>query len=168
MRNGSWTAERVQLLKTLWKNGETADAIGARLGGTSRSAVLGKIYRLRLHTDQAPLNAPRKKRPPSHNAGIEAPARRRRRTRYKKRATAVSILAPVSQHKSLFELTNNTCRWPHGRPGTDRFFFCGAPEADLENGIPYCARHMQRAYPSGVCAVSLTRATARKALYPWR
>ena len=168
MRGGPWTAEHIELLRTLWSKGETADAIGARLGGMSRSAVLGKIYRLRLHTDQAPLNAPRSKRPAIHKAGIEAPVRRRRRTRYKKRTQAMATQAPVRRHKSLFELTNNTCRWPHGRPGTDRFFFCGAPEADLEHGVPYCARHMQRAYPSGIPAASPTRVPARKALYPWR
>jgi hypothetical protein len=74
----------------------------------------------------------------------------------------------VRQYKSLLELTNITCRWPHGRPGTDRFFFCGAPEADLERGIPYCARHMQRAYPAGVGVIALTRAPSRKALCQWR
>jgi hypothetical protein len=168
MRGDVWTAERIELLRALWANGETADAIAARLGGLSRSAVLGKIYRLRLHTDEAPLNAPAKKRPPDKNASSEGLARRRRRTRYKKRASAVPAPAPVRQYKSLLELTNITCRWPHGRPGTDRFFFCGAPEADLERGIPYCARHMQRAYPAGVGAASQKRAPSRKALYQWR
>ena len=146
MRGRSWTSERIEMLKTLWTRGETADVIAAHLGGMSRSAVLGKIYRPRSHTDQAPLNAPAKRRPPDKNTSIEGLERRRRRTRYKKRT--FTIPAPVSarQYKSLLELTNITCRWPHGRPGTDRFFFCGAPEADLERGIPYCARHMQRAY----------------------
>jgi hypothetical protein len=40
---GMWTAERIKLLRTLWTKGETATAIGARLGGLSRAAVLGKI-----------------------------------------------------------------------------------------------------------------------------
>jgi hypothetical protein len=48
--------------------------------------------------------------------------------------------------KRLLELDNNSCRWPLGNPGTARFMFCGAPEANLECGIPYCRRHMQRAY----------------------
>jgi GcrA cell cycle regulator len=163
---GYWTAERIEMLKTLWTKGETADAIAVRLGGLSRSAVLGKIHRLRLHTDEAPLNAPAKRRPADKNASSEGLARRRRRTSYKKRASAAP--APVRQYKSLLELTNVTCRWPHGRPGTDRFFFCGAPEADLERGIPYCARHMQRAYPAGVGAASQKRAPSRNALYQWR
>jgi len=48
--------------------------------------------------------------------------------------------------KTLFELTNDSCRWPHGQPGTKAFHFCGAPGADLEGGRPYCERHARRAY----------------------
>jgi hypothetical protein len=43
-------------------------------------------------------------------------------------------------------LTNDSCRWPHGQPGTKTFHFCGAPGADLEGGRPYCERHARRAY----------------------
>jgi GcrA cell cycle regulator len=43
-----WTTDRTDLLRRLWGAGETAAAIGDRLGGMSRSAVLGKIFRLRL------------------------------------------------------------------------------------------------------------------------
>jgi GcrA cell cycle regulator len=168
MRGDLWTAERIELLRALWAKGETADAIAARLGGLSRSAVLGKIYRLRLHTDRAPLDAPAKMRPLSKNAVTQAPARRRRRTKYKKRMSVAPAPAPARQYKSLLELTNTTCRWPHGQPGTNRFFFCGAPEADLERGIPYCALHMRRAYPNGLGATSLHCAPSRKPIKQWR
>jgi hypothetical protein len=43
-------------------------------------------------------------------------------------------------------LTNACCRWPYGELGRGRFFFCGEVGADLARGIPYCPRHMQRAY----------------------
>jgi GcrA cell cycle regulator len=165
---GLWTPDRIALLRELWGQGRTAEAIGARLGGLSRSAVLGKIHRLRLCADQAPANVPQKNVPsPNKNTGIDAPARRRRRTKYKKRASAGSAPAPARQYKTLLELTNITCRWPHGRPGTDRFFFCGAPEADLEHGVPYCALHMRRAYPNGLSPASAPRAASRKALSSW-
>ena len=48
MQEQAWTPERVGLLRQLWTEGETAAAIAVRLGGMSRSAVLGKIFRLRL------------------------------------------------------------------------------------------------------------------------
>jgi hypothetical protein len=50
------------------------------------------------------------------------------------------------QPRTLFELTNDCCRWPFRRPGTAHYFFCAAAGADLEAGLPYCPRHMKRAY----------------------
>ena len=44
---GVWTRERIALLKRLWTDGETATAIAGRLR-MSKSAVLGKVFRLRL------------------------------------------------------------------------------------------------------------------------
>jgi GcrA cell cycle regulator len=147
MRGQSWTLERIALLRKLWGEGETAVTIADRLGGMSRSAVLGKIFRLRLPVADVTAAAQSKPAALTNRADAAAsPARRRRSGVRKKQAEA----APTKtiQRKTLLELTNNTCRWPHGRPGTDRFFFCGAPEADLAKGIPYCARHMRRAYPA--------------------
>jgi hypothetical protein len=48
--------------------------------------------------------------------------------------------------KTLLELTNACCRWPIGDPSKKAFHFCGEPGADLDQGIPYCERHRQRAY----------------------
>jgi len=44
MRGEGWTEARVTLLKQLWAKGETAGAIGARLGGLSRSAVWERFF----------------------------------------------------------------------------------------------------------------------------
>lgn len=145
-----WTVERIELLCRLWAEGATAAAIGVRLGGVSRSAVLGKVFRLRPVTAGASVSAPAEQDPAANAASMQitAPARRRRSRKRDKRPP--SAPAVRTQHKTLLDLTNNTCRWPHGRPGTEKFFFCGKPEADLERGIPYCARHMRRAYPACV------------------
>lgn len=43
-----WTQARMAELKHLWSAGKTAGAIGIALGGITRSAVLGKVFRLRL------------------------------------------------------------------------------------------------------------------------
>jgi len=136
----AWSAAQIELLKRLWAEGETAAAIAARLGGLSRSAVLGKVFRLRLRAGKTASAATAKSA--VNDGEATAPARRRRGGKRSKQAAP----ATVRQHTTLFEPTNKTCRWPHGQPGTNNFFFCGAPEADLEQGIPYCARHMQRAY----------------------
>lgn len=44
----SWTPEREGLLKVLWTQGLSASQIAKRLGGVSRSAVIGKIHREEL------------------------------------------------------------------------------------------------------------------------
>lgn len=48
-----WTEERVAELKRLHRLGFAASHIAAELGGISRNAVLGKIYRLGLATKGA-------------------------------------------------------------------------------------------------------------------
>jgi GcrA cell cycle regulator len=164
MRTDSWTAERIELLRRLWAQGETAAAIAARLGGLSRSAVLGKIFRLRLDTaaprpnKQGGRTAKTAKKSGSRTKGAGAVAGSTARpsltiaeffARRRRGARDGALQKPpeaVSGHKTLLELTNNTCRWPHGRPGSGTFFFCGAAGADLERGIPYCELHMRRAY----------------------
>jgi GcrA cell cycle regulator len=135
---GVWTRERIALLKKLWADGETATAIATRLR-MSKSAVLGKVFRLRLR--------------PAVNATAAAARsntvilRRRHKSRpsIKHRAKPAAPAA-VASGKTLFELTNDSCRWPHGQPGTKAFHFCGAPGADLEGGRPYCELHARRAY----------------------
>lgn len=111
-----WTDHRIAILKRMWADGATAAAIAECLG-VSRSAVLGKIFRLRR---RAPASAAESLQP------------------HPKQPQRYGI--------SLLELANETCRFPIGEPGTRNFFFCGDPSADLEGGRPYCACHARRAY----------------------
>jgi GcrA cell cycle regulator len=138
---GIWTRERIALLKRLWTDGETATAIAAQLR-MSRSAVLGKVFRLRLR--------PAKKATAASARGGTAILRRRHKSRppikHRAKPTAPAAPAAMALGKTLFELTNDSCRWPHGQPGTKAFHFCGVPGADLEGGRPYCERHARRAY----------------------
>lgn len=118
-----WTAERLSLLERLWAGGASASAIAAQLGGLSRSAVLGKIYRLRRRAANpaaAHKQLPQADEPPQ--------------------------FAWRQRGKRLVELTNNCCRWPIGRQGGSEIFFCGVPEADLARSMPYCLRHARRGY----------------------
>jgi GcrA cell cycle regulator len=147
MRADFWTKKRIVTLKRLWAQGKPASAIAKELGGVSRGAVLGKIFRLRLGNPKRPA----KKASPSATAD-RAPKIEARSTAVKdrparRRGAQVTVGAPrTPKRKSVFDLTNRCCRWPHGEPGTKNFFFCGAPGADVENGLPYCPQHMRRAY----------------------
>jgi GcrA cell cycle regulator len=44
----SWTDERVELLKKMWGEGQSASQIAKEQGGVTRNAVIGKVHRLGL------------------------------------------------------------------------------------------------------------------------
>ena len=44
----SWTVEKENKLRELWKKGHTASQIANLLGDTTRNAVIGKAHRLHL------------------------------------------------------------------------------------------------------------------------
>ena len=53
----SWTDERIERLKELWTQGNTASQIADELGGVSRNAVIGKAHRLGLQSRPSPVKA---------------------------------------------------------------------------------------------------------------
>lgn len=42
---------------------------------------------------------------------------------------------------TIFQLENESCRWPLWNDHNDRRLYCGKPEANLLNDIPYCHEH---------------------------
>ncbi|MCZ4354344.1 GcrA cell cycle regulator [Roseovarius aestuarii] len=44
----SWSDERVETLKKMWGEGQSASQIAKELGGVTRNAVIGKVHRLGL------------------------------------------------------------------------------------------------------------------------
>jgi len=154
----SWTDERVELLKKLWSDGLSASQIAAELGGITRNAVIGKVHRLglsgRAKSASAAAPRPRKTRSPSHMLRM-ARASIRGNTAlahaYEMEAEAapelIENIIPIGQRRTILELTEQTCRWPIGDPGSTEFFFCGG---NTINGLPYCAYHARIAYqPAG-------------------
>jgi GcrA cell cycle regulator len=58
-------------------------------------------------------------------------------------AEPIDNVIPLGQRRSLLELTEDTCRWPIGDPGSPDFYFCGGPAI---TSLPYCAYHSRVAY----------------------
>jgi GcrA cell cycle regulator len=54
----SWTDERVELLKKMWTEGQSASQIAKELGGVTRNAVIGKVHRLGLSNRAGASAAP--------------------------------------------------------------------------------------------------------------
>ena len=75
----SWTDERVELLKKMWGEGQSASQIAKELGGVTRNAVIGKVHRLGLSnragttTPAKPAAAKAKAAPPKPKAEAAAP-----------------------------------------------------------------------------------------------
>lgn len=155
----SWTDERVDTLKRLWTDGLSASQIAASLGEVTRNAVIGKIHRLglsgRARTGQPAVGMQQKAKP-------AAPAMRRaiRPTVASVGNTALAAepayaVAPraepeplaevvsIGQRVTIMMLTEQTCRWPIGDPGSEGFTFCGRRS---DSGIPYCTAHARIAY----------------------
>jgi GcrA cell cycle regulator len=150
----SWTDERVETLKKLWAEGHSASQIAAELGGITRNAVIGKVHRLGLSgRAKSPSSAaprPRKPRTASHMLRVTRSSMRGNTAlahAYEldidPEAEPIDNVIPLGQRRSLLELTEDTCRWPIGDPGSADFYFCGGPAI---TSLPYCAYHSRIAY----------------------
>lgn len=163
----SWTDERVETLKTLWNEGQSASQIAKELGGVTRNAVIGKVHRLGL------ASRTQTKAEPAKPAKAEAPAKKPKLKAVEKTAPpAADKPAPVvntpkilpgfphppapseplvdlvevdaaAKKLSLLELNERTCKWPIGDPSAGEFYFCGHAAAP---GKPYCSSHVAAAY----------------------
>lgn len=150
----SWTDERVEMLKKLWSDGLSASQIAAELGGITRNAVIGKVHRLGLSgRAKSPSSAaprPRKPRTHTHMLRVSRPAMRGNTAlahafeyEVAEEPEFLDNVIPIGQRRTILELTEETCRWPIGDPGSSDFFFCGGKSL---TGLPYCAYHSRVAY----------------------
>jgi GcrA cell cycle regulator len=51
----AWTDERIETLRKMWEDGQTASQIAEALGQVSRNAVIGKAHRLGLQSRPSPV-----------------------------------------------------------------------------------------------------------------
>ena len=158
-----WTDERVARLKELQAQNYSGRRIGAELGIT-RNAAMGKLARMGLKCEsmyQPPRGEGRKRErerkahpwTPLPQPEGPKPAGQFRLTPTKKTLEPKPIKLVASAPEpipatacSIYDLTNETCRWPCGGMNDPVTLFCGAPGADLAAGMPYCGFHAPRAY----------------------
>lgn len=150
----TWSDERVEQLKKLWEAGLSASQIAAELGNVTRNAVIGKVHRLglsgRAKSPSSSVPRPRKARPAQHIMRISRPVSRGNTAlahafemEVEVDPIAIDNVVPMSQRKTLLELTEDTCHWPVGDPGSADFYFCGGKSL---TGLPYCGHHSRIAY----------------------
>ncbi len=125
----TWTPERTERLTELWREGVKARLIGKELG-VSKSAVVGKAWRLEL---------PRRLSPIRH--GGTAPWRKL----YLPRSAGLSE-APAPPEPPESEASDPACLFIEGEKGRDFTFYVEAPrcpEAAI-SGSSYCLAHHRR------------------------
>lgn len=146
MPDNTWTTERVELLKHHFAAGLSCSQIANEIG-VSRNAVIGKLSRLSLTRDKKPMSR-RENAKPGRSRSVPRLQYRILRKLFAEAAPAEesddTILS--EQHCSLFELSEERCRWPINSPGEEGFCFCGNQPL---GGLPYCAGHSRLAYQPG-------------------
>jgi GcrA cell cycle regulator len=168
-----WTEQRIEMLRKLWGQGQTASQIATLLGGVTRNAVIGKAHRLGLTGRPSPIkrdgteagsSAPRRKSAGSQRRQQPAiaPMPNLRPTVSVPVAPEASPLAgtlaagaaearpsePVmtkapAAARNAVQAGSKSCSWPVGDPKQPGFHFCGD---SAEPGRPYCAHHCTIAY----------------------
>lgn len=161
---GGWTEPRISILKLLWADGLSASQIAAELGGgVTRSGVIGKVHRLKLHKRE-PMVASKAKRISSpqratknEHGGLSFKIAQARKDGLQGDEAMEAVLGHATRGEPLGDafpadgglvrleaLGNADCRWPFGDPLTKDFGFCGRPKAE---GEVYCPDHCCKAYP---------------------
>jgi GcrA cell cycle regulator len=144
----TWTDARIAQLARLWGAGVSASGIAEALGDVSRSAVLGKLHRLKLLRSRQPASAPRRYDGPTSAAGDVALRRLGAQREHGGRAAPPS--PPKSPwRESAFEPLAGTaprlwltrefgeCAFPVGGDG-EEILSCCAP---VKPHSAYCATH---------------------------
>ena len=149
----SWTDERVETLKRMWSEGQSASQIAKELGGVTRNAVIGKVHRLGLsNREEGEAEAPPAEPPapvaftnrrPIVPAGQPLPPQPSANEISPEALANVREIEKKARKLTLMELTERTCKWPIGDPATEKFWFCGLPS---QPGKPYCEAHVSVAF----------------------
>ena len=138
----SWTEERQEKLKELWKKGHTASQIATLLGATTRNAVIGKAHRLNLEARASSKKSEKKTNTTTaSNANDVKSPKLGRKAKFK--ALLIDKNFEQENPKKLEELTDETCRWPIGHPFEEKFYFCGRKPMEK---FPYCKLHVLYAF----------------------
>ena len=141
----SWTDDKIDKLKKLWGQGNTASQIAEIIGGVSRNAVIGKAHRLNLSAKIKTRTAASNKDFDSSMEGKEIKSNRGRKSKFK--SLIIEKNFEPENPKQLEELDENSCKWPIGHPDEKSFYFCG--RTSLKD-FSYCKLHLLYAYqPKG-------------------
>lgn len=141
----TWTPERVETLTALWEEGLSCREIATRLGGVTRSAVIGKVHRLGLDGRENPSTPGSKRAAPK----VAKPPKPKKEPRPKLVVANSAPEARIAFTRAWHPLPGSTprpweergggCKWPIDVLGAEVMHACCEPrEGDHPN---YCRPH---------------------------
>ena len=137
----SWTPEKEQKLRQLWKEGHSGSQIADMLGNTTRNAVIGKAHRLNLEARNTSKRSEVKNNKQLNISPVNKNQKLGRKARFK------ALLLDKNFEKEnpikFNEITDKTCRWPNNHPHEEKFYFCGRKPMEK---FPYCKLHVLYAF----------------------
>ena len=145
-----WTEARTELATQLWKDGQSATQIAARLGGCTRNAVIGRIHRLglagrpktRTRIYGAPAKGGRPKKSFASTAFVMSPVQK---AMAKIRTEPIPSPAATDVARVSFnDVEPHHCRFIPGDPAefrADRPMYCGDK---IVPGMSWCPAHATR------------------------
>ena len=138
----SWSPEKEEKLRELWKKGHSASQIASMLGDTTRNAVIGKAHRLNL---EARMTSKKKQVTAGKQKNSSLKEYKTQKLGRKARFKALLLDKNFEGENplKLEELTDKTCRWPIGHPHEENFYFCGRQSMEK---LPYCKLHVLYAF----------------------
>lgn len=147
-RSSDWSQTQVDLLTALWIEGLSASQIAAKIGGITRSAVLGKANRLGL-SENHPRSTARPALPRVERLRLHREAHRKWLAKNggppPRQKPELLPPEPVTPPEflavDLCQLECGQCHFPHG--DVPEMKFCGQP---ISQSRPYCPYHCTIAY----------------------
>ena len=137
----SWTPEREEKLRKLWKKGHSGSEIAGILGNTTRNAVIGKAHRLKLETRSISRKSSTKANTEKENISEVKNQKLGRKARFK--ALLLDKNFEPENPTKLENLTDKHCRWPLGEKMEPASLFCGRESMEK---FPYCRLHLLYAF----------------------
>lgn len=139
-QNIGWSEERETQLVEMWQSGLTGSQIAKRLGGVTRSAVIGKVHRMGLAARGTPIKRTRKL------GARKSTKRKSPGLKFGKERTEAPVKpSPLPSEREkparlfqLAELEDHQCRYYYGDPKQSDGGYCGCATA---TGSSYCTEH---------------------------
>lgn len=142
-----WNTDRVSRMLVLHAEKKSASVIATTINtetgsSFSRNSVIGKLHRSGLRGNK-PVSCIKRRPKRTHRFHISNSGNWRNGPSLPSSPVPPSIVFTTEHKCGFFALGNTSCRWPlwEGDEPLNERFYCGTPEANFDDGKPWCLAH---------------------------